>query len=80
MHPSSIRYTVVQVPVRQDIHRGDLNSGPQDLLPWADPYIAALMRRHLLQYTAEMGDARAEASPPVSGDAPLKRLSRRTGF
>src|SRR5437660_7524331 len=42
--PSRIRCHVIEVPTEDDwlARRG---SSPRELLPWADPYIATLMRR-----------------------------------
>ncbi len=42
--PSRIRCQVIEVPSQDDwlSRRG---GGPRELLPWADPYIAALMRK-----------------------------------
>ena len=42
--PSRIRCQVIEVPSQDDwlARRG---GGPRELLPWADPYIAALMRK-----------------------------------
>ena len=42
----NIRCVVVEVPVALRTRSGDLNAGPQDLLPWADPYIARLVENH----------------------------------
>jgi len=36
--------TVVRVPVAGDILRGRFSTRPSDLLPWADPYIARLVK------------------------------------
>jgi hypothetical protein len=48
MTSKSVRCTVVEVPVDHD---GEplLDAAPRDLLPWADPYIAALLAKHRLQ-------------------------------
>ena len=42
--PALIRCQVIEVPTQDDwlSRRG---GGPRELLPWADPYIAGLMRR-----------------------------------
>ena len=42
--PSRIRCHVIEVPTQDDwlARRG---GGPRELLPWADPYIAALMNK-----------------------------------
>jgi hypothetical protein len=42
--PTRIRCQVIEVPSQDDwlSRRG---GGPRELLPWADPYIAALMRK-----------------------------------
>jgi hypothetical protein len=47
--PSRVaRCVVVEVPeTRPGVP--DLNAGPRDVLPWADPYIAALLTNRRLQ-------------------------------
>jgi hypothetical protein len=42
--PSRIRCQVVEVPTEDD-WLSRRSSAPRELLPWADPYIAGLMRR-----------------------------------
>ena len=40
----AIHCTVVEVPAMSDF-LGSHAGGPEDLVPWADPYIAALMEK-----------------------------------
>lgn len=40
-----IHCQVVEVPVFDDLAPQDEGRWPRDLLPWADPYIASLMRQ-----------------------------------
>lgn len=42
------RCEVVEVPVGAE-GAPDLAVEPKDLLPWADPYVAAVLRKHRLQ-------------------------------
>jgi len=47
--PSRIRCHVIEVPTDDNCHADNWlarrGSSPRELLPWADPYIATLMRR-----------------------------------
>ena len=45
MHGPSIRCQVLEIPAVDDIDPRDEGTWPRDLLPWADPYIAALMMK-----------------------------------
>ena len=49
MRACNVRCTVVEVPVVDDIHDGEVDVEPRDLLPWADPYIARLANKYRLQ-------------------------------
>lgn len=42
------RCTVVEIPA-SDLATPDLAAEPKDVLPWADPYIAALLTNRRLQ-------------------------------
>jgi hypothetical protein len=42
--PARIRCHVIEVPTEDD-WLARRSTGPRELLPWADPYIAGLMRR-----------------------------------
>jgi hypothetical protein len=61
--PARIRCRVLEVPAQDDwlSRRG---CGPRELLPWADPYIAGLMRR--LEDRSAPGDD--DASDPFAFD------------
>ncbi|HVC97645.1 MAG TPA: hypothetical protein VND64_28495 [Pirellulales bacterium] len=48
MSTKRVRCTVVEVPVGSD-GEPQLDLAPNDLLPWADPYIAKLLSKHRLQ-------------------------------
>jgi hypothetical protein len=43
--PSRIRCQVIEVPSQDDWLAQRGRGGPRELLPWADPYIATLMRK-----------------------------------
>lgn len=45
MYGSTLRCQVLEVPALDDIDPRDEGTWPRDLLPWADPYIAALMMK-----------------------------------
>ena len=45
MHGPTIRCHVLEVPTLDDLSPRDEGIWPKDLLPWADPYIAALMMK-----------------------------------
>jgi hypothetical protein len=59
--PARIRCQVIEVPSQDDwlSRRG---GGPRELLPWADPYIAGLMRR------LEDGFEAADSSDPFNDE------------
>ena len=63
-----VRCHVLETPVQDDwlSRRG---GGPRELLPWADPYIAGLMRRLENRFSA--GDELADCDPFTSDDDPL---------
>jgi len=67
--PSRIRCQVIEVPSQDDwlARRG---GGPRELLPWADPYIAALMRKLEGRggMTHEFADSDPFASDPFRND------------
>ena len=62
--PARIRCHVLEVPAQDDwlSRRG---GGPRELLPWADPYIAGLMRRLEARAAA---DNEFDGSDPFSAD------------
>jgi hypothetical protein len=64
--PARIRCQVIEVPTQDDwlSRRG---GGPRELLPWADPYIAGLMRR--LEDRFESADG-FDTSDPFADDEP----------
>jgi len=62
--PARIRCHVLEVPA-QDHWLSRRGCGPRELLPWADPYIAGLMRRLDDQFAA--GDATSD--PFAAADA-----------
>jgi hypothetical protein len=66
--PARIRCHVLEVPAQDDwlSRRG---GGPRELLPWADPYIAGLMRRLENRY-APVGDD-DDCNPFGTDDEPL---------
>jgi hypothetical protein len=64
----SIHCTVIEVPAMSDSLDENLAGGLQELLPWADPYIAALIEK--LRSSAEFGEAHGELSPPLESDNP----------
>ena len=43
MHGPALRCHVLEIPAVDDLDPRDEGTWPHDLLPWADPYIAALM-------------------------------------
>jgi hypothetical protein len=69
--PAHIRCHVLEVPAQDDwlARRG---GSPRELLPWADPYIAGLMRRldnRSVGYDDPVSsDPFADSDPPVSSD------------
>jgi len=62
--PARIRCQVIEVPAQDDwlSRRG---GGPRELLPWADPYIADLMRRLGARFEAADG---FDSSDPFADD------------
>ncbi len=69
--PSRIRCQVIEVPSQDDwlARRG---GGPRELLPWADPYIAALMRKLEGRASSAFEDSAAqefEKSDPFDSDS-----------
>gem|GEM_PF-4789455 len=65
-----------------DTYRRDLKPAFQDLVPWADPYIASLVekvrRSGSLLKGGAAGQLRNEAAPPLGTDSPdLDHPSRR---
>ena len=57
----------------RDLRGANLPGGFQDLVPWADPYIAALIEK--LRHADEMDDAETtdmvdELPPPLDNDDP----------
>jgi len=73
--PSRIRCHVIEVPTEDD-WLSRRSSPPRELLPWADPYIAGLMRRldnrgkaaDELQASDPFESADVESSMAVSDD------------
>ena len=59
----NIRYLIVEVP-DMTLIRPELPRASQDLLPWADPYIARLIRRLQAEVKAERAERRATAEAP----------------
>ena len=62
--PARIRCQVIEVPT-QDDWLSQRGGGPRELLPWADPYIAGLMRR--LEDRFDSAD-RFDSSDPFAAD------------
>jgi hypothetical protein len=66
----TIHCTVVEVPAMSDPFL-PRDGGFRDLVPWADPYIAALienLRRSAAQEDALDSDPRNELPPPLDRD------------
>jgi hypothetical protein len=68
----TIHCTVVEVPAMSDPFFPD-SGGFRDLVPWADPYIAALLERLRRAAADEESEARArdaacELPPPLDTD------------
>jgi len=65
--PARIRCQVIEVPAEDDwlSRRG---GGPRELLPWADPYIAGLMRR--LEDQFESDNPFDSSDPFANNDEP----------
>lgn len=86
MHTKIARCDVVEVPtgnfLGSEYLGGDSGEGPRDLLPWADPYIAAILTKHRLQ--AALDDSLLFVRRQADVDAPAKecmpRPSRRFTF
>lgn len=70
MVASNIRCIVVEVPVNQE-EEARFASPPRarDLLPWADPYIATLIRNLQDEVREERAAARAEAKQRAAARA-----------
>lgn len=64
------RCCVLEVPVSPNLRAGDLNAGVRELLPWADPYIATLLRKHQLEEMLEHSRMNARPATPVSEASP----------
>lgn len=60
MVASNLRCIVVEVPVTQEEARFVRQPRSRDLLPWADPYIAKLIRNLQDEVREERAAARAE--------------------
>jgi len=73
MVASNIRCIVVEVPVNETLglEEGRLPSRPRarDLLPWADPYIATLIRNLQDEVREERAAARSEAREIAAAQA-----------
>lgn len=68
----SIYCTAVEVPAMRDPFGPRPSPGFHDLVPWADPYIAALIEK-LRRDEADgeaFSDPRAELSPPLESQRP----------
>ncbi len=65
--PACIRCQVIEVPSQDDwlSRRG---GGPRELLPWADPYIAGLMRR--LEHRFAAADEKDPSNPFADDEEP----------
>jgi hypothetical protein len=68
MPRTHVRCQVLEVPVHDHWVR-TADDWPRDLLPWADPYIAQLIRRLEEQY-----DEDARFDPFLADDAPFPSL------
>ncbi len=53
-----------------DSRRADPARGLRDLVPWADPYIAALIEKLRRSTESELYDVRDELPPPLGSDTP----------
>lgn len=72
----TIYCTMIGVPAMSD-HLGPRTGGFEDLVPWADPYIAALIEklRRAADFAASMEEEDSESDgptgelpPPLNGD------------
>jgi hypothetical protein len=68
----TIHCTVIEVPAMRDLLGSNLAGGFQDLVPWADPYIAALIENlRRAEDSAEEGEVSGavdELPPPLGND------------
>jgi len=68
--PSRIRCHVIEVPTEDD-WLSRRSSPPRELLPWADPYIAGLMRRLEKRGAVDEQDT----SDPFEADGPDSNIA-----
>jgi hypothetical protein len=58
MNSPRIRCQVLEVPARGHLESSADQAAPRDLLPWADPYIAALLAKVEREYWQDEQDRR----------------------
>ena len=66
----SLYCAVVEVPAMSDPYDPRPQRGFRDLVPWADPYIAALIEKLRISAESELcdGEATSELPPPLDSD------------
>ena len=73
----NIHCTVVEIPQTTDLTQRRLSA--RDLLPWADPYIAGLIRRLQAEVKAERAVRRGQRSPGTHDRSLCAELARPIG-